>query len=299
MTSTYLHMQGAQYAYKIKYEDINSLFLLPKVDGGRMAFVISLEKPIRQGNQKYQNLVLETVKVDHTMRLNLTEDEINNTYDGQLSTEMTMPMSSLIAKIFKVLSQKKVFIPKQYQSARDQFSVRCSLKANDGLLYPLAKSFIFINKPTVIIKFEDIDYVEFKRYEVAANSATRNFDLAVYVKESAMGSDAKDRDREYVFMSIDRSEFVSLSDYIKTKEIKIKNLPDPASAAYGGKARLDGGALEGEGEDSAEDDEESEDDGDYNSGESSHSGDSDDSGTDDDSQNGDEDAGERSAEKPV
>ena len=172
MTSTYLHMQGAQYAYKIKYEDINSLFLLPKADGGRMAFVISLEKPIRQGNQKYQNLVLETHKVETTMRLNLTEEEINNTYDGQLAAEMTMPMSSLIAKIFKVLSQKKVFIPKQYQSAREQFSVRCSVKANDGLLYPLAKSFIFINKPTIIIKFEDIDYVEFKRYEPAANSGT-------------------------------------------------------------------------------------------------------------------------------
>lgn len=165
-----MHMQGAQYAYKIKYEDINSLFLLPKADGGRMAFVISLEKPIRQGNQKYQNLVLETHKVEHTMQLNLTEEEIAQTYDGQLSTEMTMPMSSLIAKVFKVLSQKKVFIPKQFQSARDAFCVRCSIKASEGLLYPLAKSFIFIHKPTIIIKFEDIDYVEFKRYEPAANS---------------------------------------------------------------------------------------------------------------------------------
>jgi len=52
MTSSYMHMQGAQYAYKIKYEDINCLFLLPKIDGGRMAFVIALNNPIRQGNQK-------------------------------------------------------------------------------------------------------------------------------------------------------------------------------------------------------------------------------------------------------
>jgi len=227
MTSTYMHMQGAQYAYKIKYEDINSLFLLPKADGGRMAFVISLEKPIRQGNQKYQNLVLDTHKVEHSMRINLTEEEIASSYDGQLSPEMTMPMSSLIAKVFKVLAQKKVFIPKQFQSARDSFCVRCSIKANDGLLYPLAKSFIFINKPTIIIKFEDIEYVEFKRYEPAANSATRNFDLAVYVKESAMsGLDVKDRDREFVFMSIDRTEYASLSDYINTKEIKVKNPPE-------------------------------------------------------------------------
>jgi structure-specific recognition protein 1 len=108
MTSTYMHMQGAQYAYKIKYDDINSLFLLPKPDGGRSSFVISLEKPIRQGNQKYQHLVLETHKVDHTLAINLSEEEIQSEYDGQLSTEMTMPLSNLIAKVFKVLSQKTV-----------------------------------------------------------------------------------------------------------------------------------------------------------------------------------------------
>ena len=172
MTATYLHMQGAQYAYKIKYDDINSLFLLPRLDGGRMAFVIALEKPIRQGNQKYQNLVLDTHKIEHTMSLNLSEEDCAKTYDGQLTPTMTMPMSSLIAKVFKVLSQKKVFIPKQFLSARDAYCIRCSIRANEGLLYPLAKAFIFINKPTVIIKFEDIDYIEFKRYEPTANSGT-------------------------------------------------------------------------------------------------------------------------------
>jgi structure-specific recognition protein 1 len=69
-------MQGAQYSYKIKYEDIQSLFLLPKPDGGRMAFVISLEKPIRQGNQKYQHLIIETHKIENTITLNLTPEEI-------------------------------------------------------------------------------------------------------------------------------------------------------------------------------------------------------------------------------
>lgn len=101
-------MQGAQYSYKIKYDDINSLFLLPKLDGGRVAFVISLEKPIRQGNQKYQSLVLETHKLEQTISIDLTEEEIKEKYDGQLSPEMTSPLSNLIAKVFKVLSQKKV-----------------------------------------------------------------------------------------------------------------------------------------------------------------------------------------------
>ena len=227
MTSSYFHLQGAQYAYKIKYDDISSLFLLQKPDAGRMAFVIALEKPIRQGNQKYQHLVLETHKIEHTMTLNLTEEELEKTYEGQLATSMTMPMSSLIAKISKILSGKKVFIPKQYKSARDAFCVRCSIKANDGLLYPLAKSFIFINKPTIIIKFEDIEFIEFKRYEAVANSATRNFDMAINVKESG------DNTREFLFLSIDRSEYAYLFDYINSKEINVKNPQAAVKAATG------------------------------------------------------------------
>ena len=108
MTSSYLHMQGSQYSYKIKYTDIGSLYLLPKLESGREAFVIALEKPIRQGAQKYQYLVLETHKIEHTMKINLTEEEIKTKYDGQLSQEMTMPTSHLIAKIFKILSQTPV-----------------------------------------------------------------------------------------------------------------------------------------------------------------------------------------------
>ena len=108
MTSTYMHMQGPQYSYKIKYEDMHSLFLLPKPDGTRNAFVISLEKPIRQGNQKYSHLIWEAHKIDTTIAINLTDEEIQEKYDGQLTKEMTMPLSSLIAKIFKVLSQTVV-----------------------------------------------------------------------------------------------------------------------------------------------------------------------------------------------
>ena len=100
-----------------------------------------------------------------------------------------------------------------------------------------------------------------------------------------MSADAKDRDREYVFMSIDRSEYVSLSDYIKTKEITMKNPPEAgAAAAYGGgaKGRMDDllGQLEGEGGEDSADESGSEDDGDYEGGNSSVSGDrdSDDSG---------------------
>jgi structure-specific recognition protein 1 len=63
-----------------------------------------------------------------------------------------------------------VFIPKSYKSSDDKQAFSCSLKTNDGLLFPLEKQMLFINKPAVLIKYEDIEQIEFKRYIPNAHS---------------------------------------------------------------------------------------------------------------------------------
>lgn len=108
LTASYFYMQGAQYAFRIPYDDINSFFLLPKPDGGHEAFVISLNKPIKQGNQRYQHLVLNPHTLEQTVKVNITPEENEQKYEGQLQPEMTMPLHNLIAKLFKVLANKKV-----------------------------------------------------------------------------------------------------------------------------------------------------------------------------------------------
>lgn len=294
MLSTYMHLQGTPYSYKIKYTDVQSLFLLDKPDGLRMAFIVVLDKPIRHGSQKYPYLVLETHKIEHTIKINLTEEEIARDYDGALTPEMTMPMASLIAKIFKVLSQKTVFVPKQFKSFRDEYSVRCTVKTNEGLIYPLAKCIIFINKPTIMIKYEDIETVEFQRLNVMANSATRSFDMEVLLKKKDGGGESK-----YVFASIDRSEHKPLTDFLETRSVKIISPPaaDMDKKKAGAFAGMDGGG------DDDDDDEEGSDDGDYKSGQSEHS-DSDDSGSDEEEEGGDgeekpEKSGKSSKKRPM
>ena len=265
LTSEYMHMQGAQYSYKIKYSDISSLYLLPKLDGGREAFIIGLEKPIRQGNQKYQNLVLETHKIEHTMTLNITEEEIQNKYQGQLSVEMTMPTSHLIAKIFKVLSKVPVFVSKHFVSARQNAAVRCSIGSNEGTLYPLAKTFIFINKPTIILKFDEVESVEFKRYDPAATSAIRNFDLVVTMK-TGTGKGGGKETKEYSFNLIDRSEYKPLFEFLEVKKLTVKNPVMASDSMAMGKGR------DGLGLDDGEEDEEESDDEDYEDGGSDDEG---------------------------
>ncbi len=214
---TYMRMQGAQYDYKIMYTDIKKLFLLPKQDGMRCAFVISLEKPIRQGQQKYRHLVLETHRMERTIDINLSEEEIKDKYDGQLDTSMTAQMSNLIAKIFKVVTQTPVYIPKAFKSIRDDDCIKCNYRVNEGFLYPLAKQFIFINKPCIVIEFKDVEIVEFTRNE---QSATKTFDIKISVKpehENGIASETV-----YDFKGIEKAEYEVLKSFLTTrKDLKI------------------------------------------------------------------------------
>ena len=69
MYSTFLRMHGEKYDYKIPYEDIDKLFLLHRPDGYTSNIVISLHKAIRQGNQRYPHLVLQTSREEYSINV--------------------------------------------------------------------------------------------------------------------------------------------------------------------------------------------------------------------------------------
>lgn len=115
---------------------------------------------------------------------------------------------------------------------RESHCIKCSLKANEGYLYPLAKSFVFVHKPTVIIKFDDVEFVRFERYHPSANSATKNFDIVVAVKSSAMNLMGDNGgSKEYAFLGIERIEFHNLHDFFVTKKMVIKGVDANSQSA--------------------------------------------------------------------
>ena len=215
-------MRGQKYDYKIKYDDISRLFLLPKPDDVHMAFVIALDKPIRQGQQRYQHLVLQTSKDQDEVTVNLDEESLKKEYGNDLQPVMRGSFSNLVAKTFKVIAKKKVFIPGKFSNANQQSCVKCALRANEGLLYPLEKQFVFIHKPPILIRFNEVESVEFQRY-AGGQGSTRNFDLSVTLKASAtMGSGQQ----EYVFSGIDRSDYAGLYNFLNGKNIRIVNIEE-------------------------------------------------------------------------
>ena len=98
--------------------------------------------------------------------------------------------------------------------------MRCSLRKNEGTLYPLAKTFVYMNKPTLTLKYEDIEHIEFKRYETTrATNLMRNFDLAVTLKTTGVKGETK----EFSFNLIDRAEYKPLLDFLLSKKLTVKN----------------------------------------------------------------------------
>ena len=131
-------------------------------------------------------------------------------------------MDSLIATVFKVLAQSKVLITRHFKSDKNYDCIKCSLKQNDGLLYPFEKSIIFIHKPTVLLRYSDVEAVEYGRYKTDQHSATKNFDLKFILKSNLQSiyGDVK----EFEFAGIERQEFSNIHTFLKSKKMNVEEV---------------------------------------------------------------------------
>ena len=71
--------------------------------------------------------------------------------------------------------------------------ITCSYKAGSGMLYPLERGFIFVHKPPVHIRFDEISSVNFARV-AGGGGSSRSFDFEVETKSGTT----------YVFSSIEK-----------------------------------------------------------------------------------------------
>jgi structure-specific recognition protein 1 len=83
--------------------------------------------------------------------------------------------------LIKATSQINLIAPdiKDFKSRNGQSCVKCGVKAQSGWLYFLKKSLIFIPKPVLYFKVEDIKKVEFNR--LGANN--KQFDMKVTLQD--------------------------------------------------------------------------------------------------------------------
>lgn len=86
----------------------------------------------------------------------------------------------------------------------------CSFKAAAGYLYPLERGFMYIHKPPIHIRFEEVASVNFAR----SGGSTRSFDFEVTLKNGTM----------HIFSSIEKEEYAKLFDYITEKKLHVSNI---------------------------------------------------------------------------
>ncbi|KAI5392937.1 FACT complex subunit ssrp1, variant 2 [Lathyrus oleraceus] len=224
---SFLRLQGQANDFKIQYSSVVRLFLLPKSNQPHTFVIISLDPPIRKGQTLYPHIVMqfETDTVVDS-ELAISEDLYNSKYKDKLELSYKGLIHEVFTTVLRGLSGGKVTKPGKFRSCQDGYAVKSSLKAEDGILYPLEKSFFFLPKPPTLILHEEIDYVEFERH-AAGGSNMHYFDLLIRLKS----------EQEHLFRNIQRNEYHNLYGFISSKGLKIMNLAD-AQPAVGGVAKV-------------------------------------------------------------
>ncbi|XP_060783304.1 FACT complex subunit SSRP1a [Neoarius graeffei] len=219
---TFLHLHGKTFDYKIPYTTVLRLFLLPHKDQRQMFFVISLDPPIKQGQTRYHFLILLFSKdEDVNLTLSMSEEEVERRFEGKLNKHMSGSLYEMVSRVMKALVNRKITVPGNFQGHSGAQCITCSYKATSGLLYPLERGFIYVHKPPVHLRFEEISCVNFAR----GTTTTRSFDFEIETKQG----------NQYTFSSIEREEYGKLFDFVNAKKLSIKNrgLKEDIKAADG------------------------------------------------------------------
>lgn len=208
--STFFQLHGKTFDYKIPMSTVLRLFLLPHKDNRQMFFVLSLDPPIKQGQTRYHFLVILFNMEDETsIELPFSDDDLKNKYEGKLTKELSGPVYEVLGKIMKVLINRKLTGPGSFIGHSGTPAISCSFKAAAGYLYPLERGFIYVHKPPIHIRFEEISTVNFAR----GGGSTRSFDFEVELRQGTV----------YTFSSIEKEEYNKMFDFITSKKLPVKN----------------------------------------------------------------------------
>jgi structure-specific recognition protein 1 len=215
MYESSFRLRGKTYDYKIQYDHVKKFMVLPKPDDLHCMLCIGLDPPLRQGQTRYPFLVMQCKKDEEvTIDLNLTEEQLEQSYKDKLQPHYEQPLHQVITYCFKGLAGKKIVSPaKDFQTHRQQTGIKCSIKASEGFLYCLEKAFMFVPKPATYISYDQTASITFSRVGGAV-SALSTFDITVHMKSGAGASQ---------FSNINREDLKALEDFFKLKGLRVKN----------------------------------------------------------------------------
>lgn len=221
MYSSSLRLRGKTYDNKIQFRQIERIFSLPKPDDVHHLVVVQIDPPLTQGQTRYSFLTMQFPKEEIIdVELNIDDEEYQEKFKDKLKKlYVDQSTHSVISHCFKGLTDRRVTIPGMFKSKNNHPAVSCSLKASEGYLYFLEKSFLFVIKPTVYIPFSEVSSVQMSRLGQTA-SASKTFDLEVQLRNGS----------KHNFANIARDEQRYIENYLQDKGIRVKNEDEEGKA---------------------------------------------------------------------
>ncbi|CAK9786975.1 SSrecog-domain-containing protein [Cutaneotrichosporon oleaginosum] len=214
-----LRLLGKSTDYRVPFTSINRIFLLPKLDDMHIQLVLGLDPAIRQGATRYPFLVAQWPKDEEVdAELNLDDEEIAKYPDLQKKYEA--PTFQVISRVLKSLTGKKVTPPGSFRNAQGVNGIKANVKAVQGELYFLERGLIFIAKQPILIDFTKTESISFSRVGGGIASA-RTFDMRVLANEGP----------DHVFSAISKEEAGPISQFLASKNVRLKNEMDELEAA--------------------------------------------------------------------
>jgi len=239
-----LRLLGQAADFKIQYSSILRLFILPRPNNPTTLAVLSLDPPIRRGATHYPHLVLqfnadEEVEMEPSVPAELAEK-----LSGKLEASYTGAEVEVFAKVLRALAGTKVTRSGSFTTPSGAPAVRCVHKADDGHLYPLEKAFFFLPKPTLFIRHDEVQEIEFER---SSGSSGKTFDLKLSLTS----------DQTFRFSGVAKSEYDALVAFFAAKKLHVASLEAPRreAAALGLSESEDEGLLFGAGGEDGESEE--------------------------------------------
>jgi structure-specific recognition protein 1 len=201
MFPNFLRLHGKTYDYKVPYNTISRLFLLPKPDDQYVSFVVSLifgvgSEPFSHCTMTRFNSIPPFDKARHDIRSwscssvkmrrcrlrwpwtsrvtpstagasphNAFRATLQEKYAGKLEKTYAAPTFQVVSSVFRGLSGKKILTASQsFAPGGDPgHAVKSNLKAVQGELYFLEKSLFFLSKQPVLIQLSDVHTAVFSR----------------------------------------------------------------------------------------------------------------------------------------
>lgn len=316
MSATHLRLKGKSYDHRIPYAAIAKIFLLPRIDETHVMLILQVDPPLRQGQTRYPFVTLQMGRdeecrvVPDNGNLQPTGDDSSATTSLNVSKEMQELKSEYSGATYEVLAsllrdiagQRPIVPGTSFQGAANYSvpAVKAIYKANDGYLYFLERSLIFLPKSVILIPHSEVSYVEVSRIGSGSGNP-RSFDIRIQLRRPlqpgsasiALGSNAQD----IALSNIPKEEYPAIEAYLRLKGIDCHRKESESTGAPGQRSRGVNATSQAAEDLSSTDEEYDEDDSEFGSGGSSSDQSGNDDETDQDSDDEEEDEDEEESEE--